>query len=83
MGKLTFPDQQQDLQNAADGSLAIECDRNVKFPNVASGSRFSGDLAVERGSGHLRRFNPGCEGFGPTCRLPSLRSATGSGDVSA
>jgi hypothetical protein len=32
MGKLTFPDQQQDLQNAAEHSVASEYDGNVKFP---------------------------------------------------
>lgn len=31
MGKLTFPDQQQDLQNAAAFSVASECDGSVKF----------------------------------------------------
>jgi hypothetical protein len=31
MARLTFPDQQQDLQNAAGFSLASECDGNVKF----------------------------------------------------
>jgi len=32
--KLTFPDQQQDLQNAAEHSLASECDGDVKFPRL-------------------------------------------------
>jgi len=32
MGKLTFPDQQQDLQNAAGNSVARECDGDVKVP---------------------------------------------------
>ena len=35
MGKPTFPDQQQDLQNAAEHSLARECDGNVKFPGLS------------------------------------------------
>jgi hypothetical protein len=35
VGKPTFPDQQQDLQNAANGSLANECDVSVKFPRRA------------------------------------------------
>ena len=35
VGKLTFPDQQQDLQNAADFSLASECDGSVKFARQA------------------------------------------------
>jgi len=30
MARLTFPDQQQDLQNAAGHSLAGECDWGVK-----------------------------------------------------
>ena len=30
VGKLTFPDQQQDLQNAANLSLTYECDGGVK-----------------------------------------------------
>ena len=34
MARLTFPDQQQDLQNAADFGLASECDGDVKFPTV-------------------------------------------------
>jgi hypothetical protein len=33
--KLTFPDQQQDLQNAAEFSLASECDGSVKFARQA------------------------------------------------
>jgi len=33
MARLTFPDQQQDLQNAAGFSLASECDGSVKFPD--------------------------------------------------
>ena len=31
MARLTFPDQQQDLQNAANASLASECGGSVKF----------------------------------------------------
>jgi hypothetical protein len=34
MARLTFPDQQQDLQNAADFSLASECDGSVKVPRL-------------------------------------------------
>jgi len=39
MARLTFPDQQQDLQNAAGFTVATECDGSVKFarlvvPNV-------------------------------------------------
>jgi len=34
--RLTFPDQQQNLQNAAHYSLASECDGNVKFPHVCA-----------------------------------------------
>jgi hypothetical protein len=34
LGKPTFPDQQQDLQNAADFSLASECDGSVKFARL-------------------------------------------------
>lgn len=30
VGKPTFPDQQQDLQNAAEHSVASECDGSVK-----------------------------------------------------
>jgi hypothetical protein len=37
VGKPTFPDQQQDLQNAADASLAIEYDRSVKFAELVVG----------------------------------------------
>jgi len=33
--KLTFPDQQQDLQNAAEFSLASECDGSVKSARQA------------------------------------------------
>ena len=32
LGKPTFPDRQQDLQNAAGFSLASECDGSVSFP---------------------------------------------------
>jgi hypothetical protein len=35
MARLTFPDQQQDLQNAADYRIASECDGSVKFPRLA------------------------------------------------
>jgi len=35
MARLTFPDQQQDLQNAAKHSLARECDGDVKFPGLS------------------------------------------------
>jgi hypothetical protein len=34
MARLTFPDQQQDLQNAAGHSLAGECDWGVKVFNT-------------------------------------------------
>ncbi len=34
LGKPTFPDQQQDLQNAAGFSLASECDGSVKFARL-------------------------------------------------
>ncbi len=34
MARLTFPDQQQDLQNAADYRMASECDGSVKFPRL-------------------------------------------------
>jgi hypothetical protein len=34
MARLTFPDQQQDLQNAADFSLASERDGSVKFARL-------------------------------------------------
>lgn len=34
VGKLTFPDQQQDLQNAADSRVTGGCDRSVKFPGL-------------------------------------------------
>jgi len=34
MARLTFPDQQQDLQNAAENSVASECDGSVKFPRL-------------------------------------------------
>jgi hypothetical protein len=33
-GKPTFPDQQQDLQNAAESGLAIECDGSVKLARL-------------------------------------------------
>ena len=32
--KLTLPDQQQDLQNAAEVSVASECDGSVKVPRL-------------------------------------------------
>jgi hypothetical protein len=35
VGKPAFPDQQQDLQNAAHFSVASECDGSVKFPRRA------------------------------------------------
>ena len=35
VGKLTFPDQQQDLQNAAEQSLTKEYDGGVNFPRLA------------------------------------------------
>ena len=35
MARLTFPDQQQDLQNAAGFSVGGECDGSVKFPRRA------------------------------------------------
>jgi len=44
MARLTFPDQQQDLQNAAGFSVAIECDESVKFSR----------LVVEADSGAIR-----------------------------
>ena len=44
MARLTFPDQQQDLQNAAGFSLASECDESVKFARQA----------VEADSGGIR-----------------------------
>ena len=53
LGKPTFPDQQQDLQNAAGFSVARECDGNVKFPRQA----------VEADSGAIR-VRP--QGFGAT-----------------
>ena len=34
LGKPTFPDRQQDLQNAAGFSLASECDGSVKFARL-------------------------------------------------
>jgi hypothetical protein len=34
MARLTFPDQQQDLQNAAGFTLAIECDGSGKFARL-------------------------------------------------
>ena len=49
MARLTFPDQQQDLQNAAESSLASECDGSVKFARLVVESRFWGDLAVPIG----------------------------------
>jgi hypothetical protein len=35
MGKPTFPDQQQDSQNAAGHRIAGECNGSVKFPGLA------------------------------------------------
>jgi hypothetical protein len=43
MGKPTFPDQQQDLQNAADYRIASKCDGSVKFPKLTCGSPFCTD----------------------------------------
>lgn len=45
MARLTFPDQQQDLQNAAGFSLASECDGSVKFARQAVEADF-GRLAT-------------------------------------
>ena len=53
MGKPTFPDQQQDLQNAAEFSLASDCDGSVKFPRRAVEARSTAILAARRGSGRL------------------------------
>jgi hypothetical protein len=44
VGKLTFPDQQQDLQNAAEFSLASECDRGVKVPRLPVEADWGGSL---------------------------------------
>lgn len=53
VGKLTFPDQQQDLQNAAGFSLASECDGNVNFPRVLSASRSAAIWLPRMGWGGL------------------------------
>jgi hypothetical protein len=31
--RLTFPDQQQNFQNAAEHRITSECDREIKFPS--------------------------------------------------
>ncbi len=54
VGKLTFPDQQQDLQNAADFSLASECDGSVKFARQA----------VKTDSGAIQLLDGGRVGWG-------------------
>jgi hypothetical protein len=60
MARLTFPDQQQDLQNAAEHSVASECDGDVKggrsLWSQPSESRLWGDFAAGRGSGHCQEF---------------------------
>jgi hypothetical protein len=52
MGRLTFPDQQQDLQNAANLTLAPACDCGIKsFPALGSRSEETGTGKLfERGS---------------------------------
>jgi hypothetical protein len=45
MARLTFPDQQQDLQNAADFGLASECDGDVKF--LMAGVTFRARIAFK------------------------------------
>jgi hypothetical protein len=39
VGKPTFPDQQQDLQNAAESRVTSECDGSVKFLQTRLESR--------------------------------------------
>jgi hypothetical protein len=66
VGRLTFPDQQQDLQNAADSSVTSECDGSVKFRQTRRESRFWADSAAGSGSGRLGRFR----GAGSLCDHP-------------
>jgi hypothetical protein len=41
VGKLTFPDQQQDLQNAAEQSLTKKYNGGVNFPRLAEDADFA------------------------------------------
>lgn len=59
MARLTFPDQQQDLQNAANASLAIECDGSVKFARLVTEAdstafRLLGGVRVGSGVSEVR-----------------------------
>jgi hypothetical protein len=63
MARLTFPDQQQDLQNAAESSLATECDGSVKSPRRAVEADSGTIWLPDRGSGRVGRFR----GAGSLC----------------
>ena len=53
-GKPTFPDQQQDVQNAAGSSVTSESDGSVKFPRLAVGTD-SGAIWLPDGVWSVRR----------------------------
>ena len=78
MARLTFPDQQQDLQNAASASLASKCDGSVKFCQTGCGSRFYGYSAAQRGSGRLGRFTGVGDLFVPASQGDYKATATGA-----
>ena len=65
VGKPTFPDQQQDLQNAAESSLAIECDGSVKFARLVVEVDSAG-FGRPEGFRRLERFR----GAGSLCDHP-------------
>jgi hypothetical protein len=62
VGKPIFPDQQQDLQNAAEYSIASECSAGIRFPRllVETDSRA---VCSREGSGRFGRFT----GAGSLC----------------
>jgi hypothetical protein len=61
--RLTFPDQQQDVQNAADSSVTSECDESVKFRQMVVEADSAAILAAGKGLGRLGRFR----GAGSLC----------------
>jgi hypothetical protein len=56
MGKPTFPDRQQDLQNAAESRVTRECDGGVKFSRLVVEADSSPILLPDGDSGRLGRF---------------------------
>jgi len=77
MGKLTFPDQQQDLQNAADYTIASECDGSVKFPRLAVEADSAAIWLAGDSSGRLGAFHRHGKPFGPARRASGWSATNG------